>query len=59
VLHPPDEPTRGVAYSDFQAGLAPRERYALTITVAAGNLSTTREFVLEPGKPRYTFAARQ
>jgi hypothetical protein len=59
VLHPPDTPTRGVAYNDFEAGLAPRERYALTITVAADNLSTSREFILEPGKPRYTFVARQ
>lgn len=56
MLHPPDEMPPG-GYAEAQTGLAPRERYALTIRVAAGSLSASRKFVLEPGNPSYNFVA--
>jgi hypothetical protein len=56
MLHPPDEMPPG-GYPEAQTGLAPRERYVLTISVSAGSLSASRTFVLEPASPSYNFVA--
>jgi hypothetical protein len=55
-LYPPD-PIRLDGKREPQAllGLSPRKRYVLTITVAAGGLSTSRKFTLVPNRPSYEF----
>ena len=58
LVSPPDDMKPG-SYTQAQVGFGERERYLLTITVAAESLSTSRRFSFEPGKPSYTFMALQ
>jgi hypothetical protein len=54
--HPDVMPPGG--YDEAQTGIAPLGRYVIKVTVAAGTLSPSREFVFEPAKPKFAFMAR-
>jgi len=57
MLSPPDVMPPG-GYDEAQTGLAPLGRYVIKVTVAAGTLSASREFIFEPAKPKFAFMAR-